>query len=274
MAGVVVVSWLLATWQGWHWPQRKRTKAATKFLSRHGLGGSGPATERLLVARAHGQYVAMSLMFGTLLAVIVTPLFDAYNDLDELSLFVWVGPISWLPAVGGAVGIGRATRAESQAPRVAHLPRPTVADHLPPLLRWWGSAMLAAAAVLVAIDVVFPPEVELLSSAAAVAALVLAAMSVLTAEGLARWLLRVPQAPTDTDELLLLDTLQGEAIGSVALGVIPTLLVGVLLIPRFPPGLGSQLLIGAFIVAMFTLERDRRRHLRDRLWPVPQDVGP
>ena len=274
-AGVLVVAWLPATWLSWHWPQRRRTKAATTYLSRHDIGGADArptlqaTTERFLVARAHGQHVATSIGFVAMIAVVVTLLFEALEGLHELSLFVWHVPMFWSQAVGGVIGIGRAARSRPDEPRVAHLPQPTVADHLQPALRWWDPAMLAVAAVLVVVDAVFPTEIELLSSAAAVAALGLAAVSSVAAEGLVRWLLRVPQAPADADELRLLDTFQGEAVGSVAFGVIPTLLVAILLLQRFPIGPGAQLVLAVFVIAMFTLDRDRRRHMRDRLWPTP-----
>ena len=280
VAGVLVVVWLLITWQGWHWPQRKRTKAATKFLSHHDIGAADvrpklqATAERLLVARAHGQHVATSIGFGVMFAVVVTPLFEAFESLDYLGLFVWNVPMFWSQAVGGAIGIGRAARSRPDEPRVAHLPQPTAADHLQPAFRWWGPAMLAVATVLVVVDVVFPPEVEMLSSTATVVALGLAAASLVVAEGLVRWLLRVPQAPADPAELRLLDTLTGEAVGGVALGVIPTLLAGTLLLQRFPIGPGAQLVLAGLIIVMFTLDRDRRRHMRDRLWPPPPPPPP
>ena len=275
MAGLVLVTWALSTWLSWHWPQRKRTKAARQFLVRHELAEERlqPAAERLLVGRAHGQYVAVSIAAVAMIAFLVTPLFDLVDGLDELGIFVCLGPVLWSEAIGGAIGIGRAARAEPHALRVAHLPRPTVADHLQPALRWWGPAMLAVAAVLVVLGVVMPPEVRLLSSTAAVAALGLAAASLLAAEGLVRWMLRVPQAPSDPGELRLLDTLQGEAIGDVALGVIPTLLAASLLLERFPIGAGSQLVVAVPIAALFVLGRDRRRHMRRRLWPTPPLAG-
>jgi len=273
MLGVLACGLLITTLLGWVWTPKRRAGLVRTFQTKHNLlldPSTRPVAERLLVTPRRGQHVGGMIGFAAMAVFVILGPFtgdDAW--LGTLSTLLLFTPVLWLQTLFGAIAVSVAARPDSDAPRVARLPEPRLADYLQRRLRWWGPGAMAVATAVALVYIASPPAGDgWLGRTGAAVGLGLAAFSVVLNEITMRRLLHAPQPASDTSELALRDVIKGEALGELATGIVPTFLAALLLMERFPLGPLFWLPLGVVAVPL-VLQRDQRRHMRDHLWPTP-----
>jgi hypothetical protein len=266
---VIAVAGLLPL--GWIWSPKRRAALLRTFSAKHQLvlaPESRADAERLLVAQRRGQTLgAVVALVATEALLLAGPRSWEGSPLGTFSIVLVLGPALWLSTLAGGIAASLAARPGPNAPRVAHLPEPSLADYVPTLLRWWGPAALAVAAVVTAVYVASPPAGPgWVGRNGALVGLGLAGLALLVAELTMRWVLHAPEPAADASLLEVRDLVKGETLGELATAFVPSLLAAVLLVERFPV-LGWPAL--AAVLVPLVLQRDVRRHLHDRLWPAP-----
>jgi hypothetical protein len=256
---------------GWVWSPKRRANLLRIFTNKHQLvlaPESWADVERLLVAQRRGQHIGWTVVLVVVGALLtVGSSWGEGSPLGTFGIVLVLGPALWLSALVGGIAASWAARPGPDAPRVAHLPEPSLSDYVPAVLRWWGPAAMAAATVSAAVYIASPPAGPgWVGQEGAVVGLGLAGLALVVAEITMRWVLHAPEPAADATLLEVHDLIKGEALGDLATGFVPSLLAAVLLVERFPV---LQWLPYAAVFVPLVLQRDLRRHLRDRLWPAP-----
>lgn len=273
LVGIFACTLVVTTPLYWVWTPKRRDGLVRTFGTKHGLvldGSTRPVAEHLLVAQRRGQHIGGTVGFAAMAALLMFgPSTGDGGSWGTFGVLLVFTPVLWLHTLGGAVAVSLAGRPDPGAARIARLPEPGLDDYLPRRLRWWGPAALAVAAVVTAGYIASPPAGDgWLGRTGAAVGLALAAVSVILNEVTMRRLLHAPQPSSDASQLALRDVIRGEALGELAMGVVPTFVVAVLLAERLPLGPFFWLPLAAVAVPL-ALQRDQGRHLRDRLWPSP-----
>jgi hypothetical protein len=255
------------------WPPRRRSRLVGDFVTGRALvldPGSAALAERLLVAGRRGRFVG-ALLGATLGLVAFTTLADDSSSRNALFLGALVAvyvSTQLAGVVGTVLAVRRAAPEEPGGERLAHLPSPSVADFLPPVMRWWSAAVLGASTLAIGLHLAAGADGPGPGPRTLIIGWVVGAAGVVATEVAARLVARAPRPATSLADLAVRDEIAGDLVVVVVAGAMGPAIVCAYVAEAMVPVAGG---LGALLVVVpAALEHRRRRRVRERLWaPSP-----
>lgn len=277
VGGILMVELIAFGLHACLWPQTRRTRLVHSFAADRRLvldPHAARLAERLLIAVRRGQFLGTTLGIAGVGATWWATRSSATGVSVGAGLIVGMALLPMIPQVAGTAGAVLASR--NAAPsvgdrRVAHLRARSLEDLLPPLMRWYPVALLAASGVAVAGAILAgrasAPGAFAIGRRGMVAGWVACLVAVVVTELASRLVIAVPRTAASPAALAVQDEIASDLAVVVVHGALGSgLLLGVLASGIAPAAVVAGCWAG--IVPAF-VEHRRKRRVRERLWEVP-----